>query len=96
MGIVGISGLHRESRLPEGKEGLCEKDVGSLQRLHPGDPELLNQAVLEGTEKPLHTSLGLRAVSGDPFHPELEEGVAYIGQGFALNLLLHARQIVYE
>ena len=65
--------LDRETGVVRRQVGLAEEGVGVLDGCDPGEPELLDEAVLKRLERPLGATAGLRREGADMLDSKLLE-----------------------
>ena len=67
-----------------------QKRIGGLQIADAGQPQLLDQPVLQGRMRPLDPPLGLAGVGADDLDVELRQRAAELGHAIAAGRLLLA------
>jgi hypothetical protein len=75
-GRGGIGGRPAEAGVVGGQESLAEIAVGDGQRAPAGDPELIDEPILEGAVEAFAAPPGLGRVAGDVLDAELGQGAA--------------------
>lgn len=81
MGVAGLHGRHGEAAVPVRQEGGLEELIGAIPGVDAGHPQLLDEAVLEGSEQPLDATLGLGREGEDELDVEGFEGLLDDGVG---------------
>lgn len=69
MRILRLPGQDDEPLLPVWNKTSLQEAIGCFNRLYSCQPHLFHQPVLRGGKQSLDPSLGLRALSEDPFDP---------------------------
>ena len=88
----GVRGGLREAGIVA-REKPVEHALGLRERARLGEPELDDEAILEGAKEPLDQSLRLRGMRTDPADAEFLEGAPDLGGlGPALELLGHGQR----
>ena len=82
-GGARLSLRRSEARIVLRKIDLAEEGVGLFDRRDPGEPELVDQPVLQRPERPLRASPGLRRIGANVLDPELLERPADLRQAIA-------------
>jgi hypothetical protein len=64
---------------------LADEGVGRLDLGYAGEPELLDQSILQRPERPLRTAPRLRRIGSDMFDPQLRQRPADLGRTAAID-----------
>ena len=70
VGGIRLGRLDSEAGVEAGPE-FKQEAIGLLESAGPGEPQLLDQAILERSEEAFNASLGLRRVGGDELDAQL-------------------------
>lgn len=83
-------GLRKARIVPRQKP--VEHPLGLGQRARLGKPQFDDEAILEGAEETLDSTLALRRGRGNPANPQFLEGTANLGRGHGAGQLIDQRQ----